>query len=352
MCDNNKVFFLGAGFSIAVANNCVTNEKKYPSLEELTGRIFNQFSKTSLYTHLNEISPKYKQNIEFLLTYLSSDMPWKTAQMSYLDKALYFEVVNKISQYFNILEKECCYDFSKFNNFCKYIINNKITTITLNYDTLLEQMLFSQMPEGYQKANDYRGFYKQPIVGLSSRLSDASFGLKSWHNDYKWKELPSIHKLHGSTNWLWSANNPSDTIYCSSKNDDENLKKDLSEYIIPPILDKTNFYNHNILKSIWTDAHRCLQEADEIYIIGFSFPVTDLSVKFLFNSVMQNKKPKIYVINTKEALNPRNNKTYIKDRYNDIFGINNKIDYSYCCENALEKFIDEIIEPKVNSLSN
>ena len=99
----NKVFFLGAGFSIALAQQCVTNNKKYPTLKNLSNEILNNFSKNSIYAHLNEISEKYKNNIEHLLTYLYSDLPWQNLQMLHLDKALYFELTNKIADYFNII---------------------------------------------------------------------------------------------------------------------------------------------------------------------------------------------------------------------------------------------------------
>lgn len=341
---SNDVFFLGAGFSIALANLCVTNNKKYPSLKKLTDKILDEYSKISLATHLREISSKYKKDIEQLLTYLSTDLPWQNQQMVHLDKALYFEIVSKIGKYFNELDKNCKYNFEPFQSLAKYIIENKVPLITLNYDILLEKMLFSNLSEEYQKANSYREFYKQPIMSLYDRKPRHAFGFASYETDNYGEKLPAIHKLHGSINWLWSATNPTEPIYFTSGRENENLRKDLMEYIIPPVLDKSKFYNHNIIKSIWADAYTTLKNAERIFIIGFSFPPTDLSVQFLFNSVIcdSNKKPKIYVINTKNSINP-NNTNYLQERYNKVFaGLS--IDYTYCCNNSLEKFIKEIIE--------
>ena len=345
----DKVFFLGAGFSIAVAKLCNKNLIEYPSLEKLTQEVLNKFSKTSLETHLNEISPKYKENIEFLLTYLSNDLPWKTQQMKYLDKALYFEVIKKITEHFQKLDKNSSYDFEKLKILAQFIIENKLPVITLNYDTLLEKLIFSQMPERYQSSNSYRGFYKQAIVDLYSRVPQNSFGFASFDDDHNGAKLPNIYKLHGSINWLWSANNPSDPIYCSSRQENEYIRKDLAEYIIPPVLDKTLFYNHNILKSIWNDAHNCLLNAKEIYFIGFSFPVTDLSVKFLFNSVLQQTNPKIYVINTQESINPDNKHSYVVERYKEIF-CSCDINFDFCREDSLLKFVNEYIELQFTSI--
>lgn len=344
---SNDVFFLGAGFSIALASSCVTNHKKYPSLKELTHKILDKYSKDSLATHLSEISSKYTEDIEQLLTYLSTDFPWQNQQMLHLDKALYFELTSKIGKYFSKLNNECKYNFETFNSFSQYAIENKTPLVTLNYDTLLEKMLFSNMPEGYQKANSYRGFYKQAIVNLGSRVPRGAGVFASNYDDLNGVNLPTIHKLHGSINWLWSATNPSEPIYCASGKENENLRKDLSEYIIPPVLDKSKFYNHNIIKSIWADAYTTLRNADRVFIIGFSFPATDLSVKFLFNSAFSDRAnyPEIYAINTQDALNPQS-KYYLKDRYDGIFNPK-QVNYDYCCDNSLEKFVQEVIEPKL-----
>lgn len=340
----NDVFFLGAGFSVALAQSCVINGKKYPSLKELTDLVLNGYSMASFPIHLNEIPLKYTNNIEQLLTYLSNDLPWQNQRTLHLDKALYFELIKNISETFTELDKSCQYSFKKFENFSKFVIENKIPIITLNYDTLLEKLLFSCMPKDYQEANSYLGFYKQAIANLNLRSYDNTAVFGSYAEDEYGEKLPVIHKLHGSINWLWSATNPSEPIYYTSGNENKNLRKDLSEYIIPPVLDKSKFYNHNIIKSIWADAYTTLKNADRIFIIGFSFPATDLSVKFLFDSAFSNRgcEPKIYVINTIEALDPKN-KNYLKERYDNIFS-DLYIEYKYCCDNSLEKFATDLIE--------
>ena len=343
----NKAFFLGAGFSMALADSCIQNRIKYPSLKDLTHKVIERFSKTSLETHLDEISPKYKEDIEQLLSYLYADLPWQNAQMRYLDKALYFELVSKIGEYFCKLDKESEYNFSRYKPFADYIIKNEISIITLNYDILLEKLLFETMSERYRSWNSYKGFYKQALTDLHSR-GKSSGGLNSNADDKHGDKLPAIYKLHGSINWLWSATSPSEPIYFASGNEHKNLRKDLSEYIVPPVLDKTQFYNNNILKSIWSDAYSVLREADELYIVGFSFPVTDLSIRFLFNSALNDRKncPKVYVVNTKDSIS-QGNKDCIKERYETIF-TESQLDYTYCCEDSLNKFIEGVIKPEFN----
>ncbi|HED6595095.1 hypothetical protein [Campylobacter coli] len=63
----------------------------------------------------------------------------------------------------------------------------------------------------------------------------------------------------------------------------------MQQLIIPPILDKTSNYNHIEMQSLWRKVFKAIQKAKNIYIYGFSFPITDLSVVYLFKSALQNK---------------------------------------------------------------
>lgn len=101
----------------------------------------------------------------------------------------------------------------------------------------------------------------------------------------------------------------------------------MRQLIIPPILNKTSNYNHIEIQSLWKKAFKAIQKTKNIYIYGFSFPITDLS----FKSALQNKQDyKIYVINTKSHIDDK------KKRYNEIFG-KGKCDFSFCCDDNSEK---------------
>lgn len=118
----------------------------------------------------------------------------------------------------------------------------------------------------------------------------------------------------------------------------EEIYKDISmPYIIPPVLDKSIFYNNPDMQALWHKAHNILSQADEIYIIGFSFPQTDIAVKFLFQSALKENSAKIYVINN-------STKDEILSNYKYIFDDNQDVDYTYCgSDNALLKFSQEYI---------
>ena len=98
---SKDVFFFGAGFSKSLAEN-------YPTLTELSNAIKNAFSEEEnaiKYYYEKEIPTLLHNNIENLLTYLSSNLPYKNPEEKSKDNALYENIKTKISNYFFELEK-------------------------------------------------------------------------------------------------------------------------------------------------------------------------------------------------------------------------------------------------------
>ena len=342
---SRDVFFLGAGFSKAI-------NPSYPTLNELTAEINQNLNveKESIYNHFRkEIPISYKNNIELLLNFLVSPLPYKTPAQIDSDNALYKNITTYISQYFKNKLNETI-EFSKLHkNLAKFIKNHKCTCITLNYDTLLENLVYAIVSDAYKQANkNFSVFYKIPITELKNRIPDGYGCFSSFETDFHKTEMPEIIKLHGSINWLTAEN----TVFSETGDEDDYLRLGLENFIIPPTLDKTNLYNASFIKILWRKAFDVLTNAQNVYIIGFSFPPTDLAVRYLFQSALSNNNnnPNIYVINTKDAID-ENSASYLKSRYDEIFNGCN-LYYNYCCDNSLDNFIQEIINPKLNEVVN
>ncbi len=321
----DDVFFFGAGFSKSLNNS-------YPTLAELS----NYFLDNGFIYENEKI---YKDNLEQLLTYLITPLPFKTKEDILRDEASYLEKINKISKFFiELLEtKEIDKNNKYILNLSQYINDNKCTCITLNYDLLLEEILFLTHENSYQDIDSYDVFYKIPIKQIDERKNTKSnnYGFNFYQGNFNMNNnFVEIIKLHGSINWYCDQAYSNSQIYSFMKKVDrykDELFVDLKPLIIPPILDKTNNYNHILLRSLWKKAFKAIQKAKNIYIYGFSFPITDLSVVYLFKSALQNKQDyKIYVINTKSNIDDK------KKRYNEIFG-EGKCDFSFCCDDNLEK---------------
>lgn len=346
---SNDVFFLGSGFSKAIDNN-------YPVLSELSKEIQNNLSteKKSVGIHYREEIPtQYKSNIETLLTFLSSKLPYKTAVQNLADETLYIDIANQISAYFekkdtNLDDNDSIYKLGE------YIVKNDITSITLNYDTILEKVIINYLSKHVgnsgqiaQMNRHYENFYNVPITNLRNRAGGSHFITDMNSRNFN---FPKILKLHGSINWLYTGNSFNEPIYCKDftyeKDEFKYLRAGLNTMIVPPVLDKSRAYNHIILESLWKQAFDKLKNAKNIYIYGFSFPPTDLSIRFLFQSALSNnhKQPQIFVINTSDALN-KASENYLEARFKKIFE-GHRLNFNYCCDNSLEKFIQDVVEPK------
>jgi hypothetical protein len=90
--------------------------------------------------------------------------------------------------------------------------------------------------------------------------------------------------------------------------------------IIPPVKHKEYDSFGDLFHDLWTEARDRLVSADKIYIIGYSFPITDLRSDKLFTSAFKKRKdyPEIIILNP----NPDD----IFDRFHNQFGVpKNKI---------------------------
>lgn len=333
---SKKVFFLGAGFSKAI-------NQDYPLLKDLTENVNLQLEKGSVAKHYEEIAPEIKKDVEALLTYLSTDFPWKSDTTKYENQALYAAISKIISDKFIALCMQDGANKNIFKEFAQHVTSqeNTYNFITLNYDLLLENLL---KQENVQKFR-YEDFYKYPMVSLGAREGRIRWG-KSQNTD----SAPAILKLHGSANWFWAGISAGDNIYYSDGSESATAKAGLKPYIIPPVMDKNSFYNHVAIRFLWQEAEQLLKNADEIYIIGFSFPATDTSVRFLFQSALRESNAKIFIVNPAIEMELRKN-------YDKVFGEDNdNVIYEYTGKNkkdykVTERFImEKVLSSKIGEL--
>ncbi len=101
--------------------------------------------------------------------------------------------------------------------------------------------------------------------------------------------------------------------------------------IIPPVKHKEYDSFGDLFLDLWTEARDRLVSADKIYIIGYSFPITDIRSDELFKSVFKkrNDYPEIVILNpSPDAIFdrfhvqfgvPKNKIKIIKDYFNKDF---------------------------------
>ena len=338
---NKKALFLGAGFSKSINN-------RYPTLSELTQQVLKGDSwlpsiENTMYAQCYAHIPAFfKTNLETLLNYLNQEWPWIDGETYYLHHALYLDLLKRIIEIFDSLKYRA--DLPKYKFFAEWICNNHIDIVTLNYDTLVEEII-----DDWHRETDYKMFNMAEvysdggILPLKSRgiLMDTEIVIAQSNEQCRYFVPPHIYKLHGSVNWKWAGKNQSDPIYCSWDAYPDKRGTDLIPYIIPPVNNKQLFYGHTVISSIWKQAFKALVFADELYVIGFSFPFSDTSLQYMFNALLLEKQNlKVFVINTEDSINPQS-PHFIRDRYETVFGKKN-CDFSFCCNDSVQLFLDKI----------
>jgi hypothetical protein len=395
---------------------------------------------------LKGIPEAITSNIESLLLYLSSDLPWKKKDVNEINTGLFVRLTESIAKNISKVTTRLKLDNPDTNKVCiqkllNFIHQQKAPVITFNYDTLFEKLFCTYEREfvsstlrdehnfsileklNYEliiiRENLYtrdkhispqEKFYldgsfkvekpypsEQTVYSLNGKLYFREDGtpdkdsliayLKSIQAQhipeevYGWiagaclpyfsfgkekfdqihiqtlyhmpmqninnrgggegvftvsaGDYPNFHllKLHGSINWYYSGTNkfPAEQLYSSDK--DSEPETDLSLFIVPPLLDKSNYYFHTSMNQLWFKAGEALRQADEVYFIGYSLPETDLSVRLLLNDSI---KPTAKII----IIDPSSK---VGDRYKNCFEtVNRKISFDYVTSerNVLELFID------------
>lgn len=179
--------------------------------------------------------------------------------------------------------------------------------------------------------------YRMPLAYLAQRTASLMGGNR--------KLTFHLIKLHGSINWYYSGASEysGQQIYLTQEKMNIDLqsinKVDLVPLIIPPVLDKSSFYFSNTIKTLWEAAKISIQNADEIYLLGYSLPQTDLPMRYLLQSYLKWKKAKIFVVNKVEKVEEEN----ISNRFRSIFGENFNDQY-LGSRNVIKSLIDDIAE--------
>jgi hypothetical protein len=156
-------------------------------------------------------------------------------------------------------------------------------------------------------------------------------------------------KLHGSLNWRYSgpdgalgdplfdllAGNPPQWN-AESLTPSETARReayDLVPMIIPPTAVKSPYYGNGMLRANWKYAREALNNSDELVLMGFSLPASDL----LVSSMLATELP------VESAITPLNRDTKILERIIDVFDIEHyprTVNDDYIGENPIAAWVE------------
>ena len=297
------LFILGAGFSKAIYDSM-------PTMAELSSAILENGEKVGL--PVAELA-RLDNNIERWMTYLSQSQPWLKTHENDRNKAFAGQLREQIKEIID--DRTTSAARSGPPNWLSCLIRSwherRATVITLNYDTLIERAS-QELPI----TNKIRGIraeemYPPYFANIKSRSGVGLFGGETIATFL-------YLKLHGSTNWYYSGrdNFYGETIFYSDVPplgsdllaEEKALSarsRDKEALIIPPVTEKTTYFNNETVKGLWHDARDALSKATRVFVIGYSLPISDLGMQlFLINNQPEPQTP-VYVIDTCAAVATR-----------------------------------------------
>lgn len=334
---SGRVYLLGAGFSMAVSSG-LPDESKMPDMRGLSDAVVTRFKQEIPGTpHGNAIdhsalaiSEAYvetvmrlqregnvealealantvrdqlllflvsgfgtplEKNFEQWLSFLIESPPWLSPAELAQNRATFLHIADAIA---TILTSRQESTITGHNGNCPDWLLKLVdlwdrqtsTVITFNYDQLVELAWLTSGSSSPSRTSSC-DLYPAPLTPLGARTGNAppvSAGPRSFE----------LLKLHGSIGWWYSGPDgpPGDIVYDQGlkgggwipegldaiQQTPTTLAADRVPMIVPPAAVKSPYYNNSILRALWKSAADALRNADEVILMGFSLPPTDMLV--------------------------------------------------------------------------
>ncbi len=315
------VFILGAGFSKAIYY-------EMPTLAELSKKVRDGLlhRKFRLPVEIDNMG----DNIEAWMSYLSQRQPWLKEYENDKNRSLAGEMREEIGRIIDTHTSNTCLFFSKHSwpQWLSSLIlswhKNQATVITLNYDTLIENALVtlvnnSKFLDDQHNISDITigDIYPRYLSDILSR-SMAVVAPDGVVNTF------SYLKLHGSLNWYYSGRTDfyGETIYYSNVlqyGPPPVLHRDKEMLLIPPVYEKTGYFNNESVRRLWRDAGTALAEAERVFVIGYSLPSSDLGMGLFLLHNQPVLAADTYIVNIDSELKSRFDELLPKQPINSRF---------------------------------
>ena len=304
----------------ASKNSNLLKENLYRQIQVTREQIRSELEKSNLQISLEDIFTTFDksyQGREFVFNFSHE-------QASDIRES----IMRLFVYYFSKCVNEHSYSAQEYIDFCEYIKKlDNVVIISTNWDVLLE--------EYFEKLGiKYTLCLNEPYYVPITKKQSSS------------KQIRLI-KLHGSINWLKCLKcgtlNIVDNKKCGNYlfNDDDiescqfcNYKVDTGMLLQSEIITPTMFksINSQLYSNLWSAAKSDLMRAKEITFIGYSLPIADFELRYLFQRsilkgtpihvvLYENDNPNCTDIETLKNLLP-------EKRYKDLF-IKNPIDFYY-----------------------
>lgn len=265
-----KVVVLGAGFSRGISSQMPLMGDLRRSLEGELGLPETTFA-------------PWGGDVEAWLAHVSIAQPWLSDVDNARNRALFLEATEALYKIIisaqNLAEHE---QPTWLDRLAWQWSHEHTVVITFNYDTLLELALARV---GWTRQVEH--FYAAP---LSERRAVGNHPFLSASPPSR--PIPRVLKLHGSVNWWHGGADAPATeqlVYVANPSIETRFDptfSDLRPFLVPPTSAKNVYYGRSGLTTQWRAAAQALRAASSVDVIGYSFPVTDISTRSLLSSLI------------------------------------------------------------------
>lgn len=337
----NRVFIFGSGFSRAVSQEMPTVAELGPWFEELEAS--------------SDHGPHsgFARDPELLLSYLGLSQPWSEPAENLRNQARFAELQRQLACRIADCEAQAFAhsvpDWA--SRLVKEIHSRRIPVISLNYDTLIERLVYLS---GCDQRREERirefDLYDLPLSVLQHRVAAVLGGT----------EVPTFRlvKLHGSINWFYSGADgfpgeqvyyravdslaPATDGYGRSREDASEVRRlcrDKVPLIIPPVAEKSRFYSNGTVRALWAAAREVLERAEEVICVGYSLPDTDLTMRLFLRAFAHPER--VFIVNTSRAEPKKADR--MLERYGEAFPKSDVDGRTFVCESAVEKMTEALL---------
>ena len=301
---NKDVFVLGAGFSRAI-------NSQMPVMSQLTEAVKENIetSELSLPPPLVDSEDRGRElenNIELWMTYLSQRQPWLDDSFNQYN----LSVATRIRRYIRqVIEQASRNAMTSKPKWLQPLIErwniHQTSVITLNYDTLVERATRSLITSASNNGVgiELSQVYPPYFSNIRSRVRSQFWGASRL-------DTFTYFKLHGSVNWHYSGRedfygetifysdvSPWGTKICNKEIDSSSYARDKEALIIPPVAEKTTYFNNETVRRLWQEASEALESATRVFVIGYSLPISDLGMQFFLKRSLPISGTQWYIVN-------------------------------------------------------
>jgi hypothetical protein len=338
----SSVFLLGAGFSRAISD-------RMPMMNELSDAVKDRLDDRNIPGAHTAVSANFEQ----WLSYLVESAPWLTALEREYHRVGFLEVSRAVFDILTERQREAVEPQTEapewLQRLVRYWDETPAKVITFNYDNLVEltwRVYIARStldPPHPRRPELWSNLYPVPIPDVGRRFASLLGGVPSKPHGLE------LFKLHGSLDWKYAGpDRPRDLVYAMGQphephwnaagfdwgDPSEESAFDLVPMIVPPATVKSAYYNNPSIQAIWARAARELGAADELVMMGFSLPQTDLLVSSMLATTA----------NATIKVTPVNPDSDIVDRVRDTFQIapgSVRIDTAFAgVDDAIQKWVD------------